>query len=167
MILELRKDIRQYFKYWLVFFFMLCLALVCLDFLPGTIAVHWNAAWQADNWGAKWAVLEIPLVDIMALTVLQWIFTGLGQKFVFGSRIASDSKGFLYHCWLIVSLFLCTLEMLMLAQGFHTVAGGPRFLCFVLSGSFLLLAAAWNNLRTRASWTLETVGLLLMLTSIL
>lgn len=166
MTFDLRKDIRQYVKFWLVFFFMVCIALACLPFLPETIATHWNGVWRVDSWGTKWTLLTLPLVDIAILFILDWIFTGLSAKFTFGSRIASDPKSLLYHCWLLVSLFFCVLEMLMIAQGFHTTAGGPPFLSFTLFGAILLLVAAWNKKENKVSWSLECAGFLLMIASI-
>ncbi len=120
-----------------------------------------------DSWGTKWTLLEIPLVDAVALLALKWVFTGMSGKYDFGSRITSNPEGFLYHCWLIVSLFLCVLEMLMLAQGFHTVAGGPRFLLLALSGTALLLLLTWSKKKNKVFLILESVGFLLMIVSIL
>jgi hypothetical protein len=166
MISELKKDVRLYSKYWMILLFMLCAALISLPFLPATTATHWNANWQVDGWGTKWTVLSLPLVNALALLALNLVFTGMNGKITFGSRVASDPKGFLYHCWLIVSLFLCILEILMLAQGFRATVDGPHFLFFALLGAALLLAAAWKNRQSRASWILETAGFLLMLANL-
>ena len=166
MAFELRKDIRQYFKCWLIFLFMLCTALVCLPFLPATIPTHWDGNWQANNWGTKWTVLLLPLVDVVALPVLDPIFTGAHVKYWFGSEAVANPDRFLHHFWLIISLFFCTLEMLMLAQSFHTTSGGPRFLFFTLSGTVLLLIAVWSNRKNKFSWILESIGFLLMIAAI-
>lgn len=57
--------------------------------------------------------------------------------------------------------------MLMLTQGFHAVAGGPRFLLPALSGAVFLLLAAWTGKKSGALWTIEGAGLLLMVLSVL
>ena len=144
MTFDLKKGIQQYAKYWLIFLFMLFTALVCLPFLPTMIPTQWDGNWQAKAWGTKWTVLLVPFVDAVALPVLDMIFAGTRVKYWFGNMTVTDSDRFLHHFWLIVSLFLCVLEMLMLAQGFHSTAGGPRVLFFTLFGAALLLIAVWN-----------------------
>lgn len=166
MTFDLKKDIRQYAEFWSIFFFMVCVALICLPFLPETIATHWNGAWQVDGWGTKWTLLEMPLVDAAALLALKWIFIGIRGKYNFGGEFISDPEEFAYHCWLIVSLFFCILEMLMLAQGFHSTAGGPRFLFLTLFGAAFLLIAVWNNRKSKFSWFLDGIGFLFMYDSI-
>ena len=162
MTFDLRKDIRQYTKIWLVFFFMVCMALICLPFLPAAIVVHWSGAWQADGWGTKWTLLEILFADAAVFLILKWLFAGMSERYRFGIRLMSDPEGFLYHCWLIISLFLCFQEMLMLAQGFHPAEGGPRFLYFTSFGVVLLLLATWKKNKNKISWIFEGVGFLLM-----
>ena len=167
MTFALKEGIRKYAKFWLIFLFMLLTALVCLPFLPTTIPTHWDGNWQANNWGTKWTVLLLPFVDAVALLVLNLIFADSRVKYWFGDKPVTDPDGFLHHFWLIVSLFLCVLEMLMLAQGFHTVAGGPRFLLLTLSGTALLFLATWSQKKNKMLLILEGIGFLLMIVSIL
>ena len=39
---------------------------VVLPFLPETVPVHFNAAWEPDRWGSRWELLLLPAILLLA-----------------------------------------------------------------------------------------------------
>ncbi len=73
---------------WIIAVLGLVLMAAALSFLPETVPVHFDAAWNPDRWGSRWELLLLPAV----LLLLAGVFTAVMNVWGKESEEAEEDK---------------------------------------------------------------------------
>ena len=158
---------------WLISFVSLVGTAIVLQFMPGSVPMHYDVAGNIDRWGSKYENLIFPII-ILIMSLFWTLFIGYFDKKATKTSDEKESAGAKSNAKVLGIVGLCMATMFTVMQGFilygsytEAVSGADRQsvdigkiscilmgMIFIILGNFMTKTRINGTLGVRVSWSM-------------
>ena len=158
---------------WLISFVSLVGTAIVLQFMPGSVPMHYDVVGNIDRWGSKYENLIFPII-ILIMSLFWTLFIGYFDKKAMKTSDEKESAGAKSNAKVLGIVGLCMATMFTVMQGFilygsytEAVSGADRQsvdigkiscilmgMIFIILGNFMTKTRINGTLGVRVSWSM-------------